>query len=494
MAQKVSILQEYFPTDWSGLTTKNHLGAIYQTQPQDATKLVTLLHKANGGFNFTHFLRKFEPLFLESDDDFRWRLQGDSEKNIPLVSASVAGSAVSATSKAGIANARFVLTFPEQYFSMTNVIVGEKNSVYPILIVEDPVPNGANWEYTCELLTGDQALFIPYDELTAGKRYSKDWSIVEKTLSQKGGTPNYTSPFSMKNIFSMVRMQDTRPGNMINRPVAFSWTGVDSDGNQKTMTTWMDYADWEFERQFNAMKDKLLNFATINRTSDGLFKQKGKSGYVIEQGAGIDQQMDSGNIAYYNDFDLDIKWLTEHIMDLSDDYSGYGDRREIMMRTGKWGAYKFSEAIRDYTQLYTPLRNTDQLAKQGDGWVYHENFTGYRGPDGTLISVFVDPAFDDKARNKVLHPSGKGVAKSYQYDIMNVGRVGGEDNVRLVYQKGMEDVWGYEPGLRHPFKTSGEPNLMANPKDGYIMHRAAVLGAMIKDPSRVARIIPSVLA
>ena len=85
MAQQVSILQEYFPTDWGGLTTKNHLGAIYATQPQDATKLVTLLHKANGGFNFTHFLRKFEPLFLESDDDFRWRLQGDSEKNIPFL-------------------------------------------------------------------------------------------------------------------------------------------------------------------------------------------------------------------------------------------------------------------------------------------------------------------------------------------------------------------------------------------------------------------------
>ncbi len=494
MAQKVSPLQEYFPTDWSGLTTKNHLGAIYATQPQDATKLVTLLHKANGGFNFSHFLKKFEPLYLESDDAFRWRLQGDSEKNIPLVSASIGGSAVSATSKAGVAGAQFVLTFPEQYFSETNVIVGEKNSVYPIRIVDAPAPVGSNWDYTCELLTGDQALFIPYDELVANKRFSKDWSIVEKTLSQKGGTPNYTSPFSMKNVFSMIRMEDIRPGNMINRPVAFSWQGLDSDGNQKTLTTWMDYADWEFERQFNAMKDKLLNFATINRTSDGLFKQKGKSGFHIEQGAGIDQQMDAGNIAYYNDFDLDIKWLTEHIMDLSDDYRGYGDRREIMMRTGKWGAYKFSESIRDYTQLYTPLRNEDQLKKQGDGWVYHENFTGYRGPDGTLISVFVDPSFDDRARNKTLHPSGKGVAKSYQYDILNVGRVGGEDNVRLVYQKGQEDIWGYEQGLRSPFTTDGKNNLMGNPKDGYVMHRASILGAMIKDPSRVARIIPSVLA
>jgi len=492
--QKVSPLQEYFPTDWSGLTVKNHLGAIYQTQPQDATKLVTLMHKANGGFNFTHFLRKFSPLYLESDDAFRWRLQGDSEKNIPLVSASINGTDVSATSKCGIGGAQFVLTFPEQYFSETNLIVGEKNEVYPIRVVDQPMPNGANWDYTCELFTGNQALFIPYDELVAGKRFSKDWSIVEKTLSQKGGVPNYTSPFTMKNLFSMIRMEDIRPGNMINRPVAFSWTGVDASGKQKTMTTWMDYADWEFERQFNAMKDKLLNFATINRTSDGLFKQVGKSGFHIEQGAGIDQQMNSGNIAYYNDWDLDIKWLTEHIMDLSDDYRGYGDRREIVMRTGKWGAYNFSEAIKDYSQLYTPLRNTDMLRKSGDGYELVENFTAYRGPDGTRVSVFVDPAFDDKARNKIPHPSGKGTAKSRQYDILNVGRVGGEDNVRLVYEKGQEDGFGYEPGLRHPFDVNGTPQVMSNPKDGYIMHRYSVLGAMIKDTTRVARIIPSVLA
>ena len=492
--QKVSPLQEYFPTDWSGLTVKNHLGAIYQTQPQDASKLVTLMHKANGGFNFTHFLKKFEPLFLDTDDDFRWKLQGDSEKNIPLVGATINGSDVSTTSQTGVAHAQFVLRFPEQYFSETNVIVGEQNSVYPIRIVDQPEPNGANWDYTCELLTGDPTLFIPFDEIVAGKRFSKDWSIVEKTLSQKGGTPNYTSPFTMKNIFSMIRMEDTRPGNMINRPVAFSWVGLDADDNQKTMTTWMDYADWEFERQFNAMKDKLLNFATINRGSDGLFKQKGKSGFHIEQGAGLDQQMDSGNIAYYNNFDLDIKWLSEHIMDLSDDYRGYGDKREIMMRTGKWGAYNFSESIKDYTQLYTPLRNTDMLKKSGDGWELTENFIAYRGPDGTRLTVFVDPSFDDRARNKIAHPSGKGVAKSYQYDILNVGRVGGEDNIRLVFEKGSEDIWAYEQGLRSPFTTDGKKNMIGNPKDGYTLHRAAVLGAMIKDPTRVARIIPSVLA
>ena len=90
----------------------------------------------------------------------------------------------------------------------------------------------------------------------------------------------------MKNIFSMIRMEDIRPGNMINRPVAFSWVGKDADDNDKTLTTWMDYADWEFEQQFQDMKDKLINFATTNRASDGTFREIGYSGFKIEQGAG----------------------------------------------------------------------------------------------------------------------------------------------------------------------------------------------------------------
>lgn len=495
--QYVSPLQEYEPKDWAGLTTKTHLGAIYQVKPQDATDLVTLLFRANYGTNFGIFLKKFSPLRLETDDDFRWRLQGSSKKNIPLVEAKIAGTAVSATSKAGLNGARFTLIFPELYFSDTNLIVGEKNSVYPIRLFM-PEPYGAGlWAYEAELFTNDPALFIPYEELTAGKRFSREWSIVEQTLSKKGGTPTYSSPFSMRNTFSMIRMQDTRPGNMIRRPVAFSWPVIDEDGRQQVMTTWMQYADWEFEQQFQDMKNKLLNFATTNRRNDGTFAQKGYSGFEIQQGAGLEQQIESSNVVFYNDFSLDIEWLTEHIMDASDNArdGAYGDKRNVLLRTGKWGAYNFHKAIKDYTQLYTPLRNTDMLYKKGNGWGFHENFLEYQGPDGSIVSVLVDDMYDDKERNKVMHPSGKGVAKSYEYQILNVSRVGGEDNIRLVYQRDMEDIMGYQKGLRDPFT----PNLSKNHDissavDGYTIHRAFIGGCMVKDPTRCITIRPNILA
>ncbi|NJN99400.1 MAG: hypothetical protein HC875_37540 [Anaerolineales bacterium] len=299
----------------------------------------------------------------------------------------------------------------------------------------------------------------------------------------------------MKNTFSMIRMQDTRPGNMISRPVAFSWVAKDSNNKQHVMTTWQQYADWEFEQQYQDMKDKLINFATTNRAADGTFRQIGYSGFRIEQGAGLEQQIESSNVLYFNNFDIDVEWITEALMDVTDNNrGGYGTSRMVLMRTGKWGAYAWHKALRNYSQLYTPFTTDKMLYTTPDGWGIQENFVQYRGPDGTTLGVLVDPAYDDEERNKIKHPSGKGVAKSWEYQILNVGRTGGEDNIRLVFQKDMEDYMGYMPGLRDPFQAKGAMRYMASPEDGYTIHRAFVGGCMVQDPTRCLTVRPNVLA
>lgn len=490
----ISPLQEYEPKDFSGLVTTNHMGMLYQERPTETSDLVTMLYRANKGMNFGMILKQFTPLYCETDADFRWHLQGDARKNIPIIACLIGGSAITAASKTGLAGARFTLVFPERYFSDTNLIVGEKNSVYPIRLVGIPEPYGAGqWAYTAELFTGDQTLFIPYEELTAGRKFSKEWSIVSKTLSVKGGGPNYTSPFAMRNVFSMIRMEDTRAGNMISRPIAFSWPAVDMDGKQKLFTTWTQYADWEFEQQFQDAKDKLLSYATLNRTDDGKYLQKDITGFEIEQGAGLDQQVEASNISFYNGFELDIQWLTEHIMDLTDNEKGYGETRKIVMRTGKWGAYNWSLALKDYSALYTPLQTDKMIYSANGGFGFKDNFTEYTGPDGSVISVLVDPAFDDKERNKIPHPSGKGLAKSYEYQILNVGKVGGDDNIRPVYLKNNGELFGMEPGFRDPFQANLPSRIMTTGKDGYTIHRGFTGGLMVKDPTRCATIRPAVL-
>lgn len=489
---RISPLQEYEPTDWSGLTTVNHLGAIYGQKPQEASKLVSMIHQINFGMDLDTFLNRFPVLYLDTDDDFTWKLRGDSNKNVPLVSARIGGfsstTTVSSSShKAGLNHSKFILTFAEKFFSDVDVIVGERNEVYPIQITDIPRANGTNWDYECELLTADPTLYIPYTELLAGKRFSREWSLVEKTLSKKGGQVNYTSPFQMRNQFSMIRMQDTRAGNMINRPVAFSWKDPKTG---KVMSTWTQYADWELEKQFQEQKNRLLMFATTNRGSDGKYVQKGKSGFELSQGAGIRQQMESSNSHFYNTFS--IKWLTEVMLDMSINKLP-GDKREFVLRTGEWGMYQFHVALEEYASLYTPLFDESRIKRVGkNGIQFNGQFLEYLGPQGIKVSLMHEPMYDDPARNKIRHQDG-GLAESYRYDILDVGTSDGEANIRKVALKGQEDIMGYVPGLRHPYKLDGSRNIMADPTDGYTLHRAAVLGAMVKDPTRTAALIPSVL-
>jgi len=181
-----SALQETTPTDWAGLTTENHLYNIFAIDIQKASDLITLIHQVNNGMDLDSYLSQFPTAMFDSDEDFRWMLQGNSRKNVPLVRAEINGTTVTATDKTGIAGTRFTLVFPENYFSITDLIVGEKNERYPIRIVAESRFVGSEVHYECELFTNDPDLFIPYVALMYAKRLAKEWNPTERALSSKG--------------------------------------------------------------------------------------------------------------------------------------------------------------------------------------------------------------------------------------------------------------------------------------------------------------------
>lgn len=484
-----SALQETTPTDWAGLTTENHLYNIFGLDVQKASDLITLIHQINNGMDLDTYLSQFPVQKFDTDEDFRWMLQGNSRKNIPLIRAEINGTALAATDKAGIAGSRFTLVFGENYFSDTDLIVGEKNERYPVRVMAEPLFVGSEIHYECELFTNDPDLFIPYEELVYGKRFSKEWNPVERTLSIKGGTVNYTSPFAMRNTFSSVRMQDVRPGNMIARPVSFSWKV-----NGKVYNTWMQYADYEYESQFKEAISRLLMFATSNKTDDGLYLQRGKSGYEIRQGAGIKQQMDSSNTAFYNQFD--IHWLTEMMLDMSVNKLTK-DERKFVLRTGEWGMVQFSTSLEDYTALYTPLMVQSRVEWMGENELqFRGQFLSFKGPQGIDISLSNESMCDDPVRNKIFHPDG-GLAESRVYYIMDMGTSNGAPNIQKCEVKNGE-VRALIPGIRsNPFAPdlAGGIRMAANSVDGYEITRAHFgIGSKVTDPTRTARFSPSILS
>ena len=61
---------------------------------------------------------------------------------------------------------------------------------------------------------------VPSERLLAGERFSVEAAFVEKELSRKVGDVRFSSPISMRNEWSTVRIQHKVPGNMLNKKLA----------------------------------------------------------------------------------------------------------------------------------------------------------------------------------------------------------------------------------------------------------------------------------
>ena len=97
---------------WSGLTLKNHIGAIFGSQPQLVSPLTTVLLQNSGMKNLDTTLSLFPEKVLETSDDFVWKVVGSDERNIALVEARVGGVTV-LTGDSGVGAARLPLV-PEE--------------------------------------------------------------------------------------------------------------------------------------------------------------------------------------------------------------------------------------------------------------------------------------------------------------------------------------------------------------------------------------------
>ena len=501
MAASLGKFQVFESQSWSGLTTKNHLGAIYRAAPQKASNIITKLLAYNYAPTLDTMLSKFPVKYFDTDDEFTWDLIGSMERNYPLVEARVNGVVVLANdTNVGAGQEVIELVFAERCFHDVNVIVGEKNEIYPLRVLADPVAEGTNWVYKTELM-GAVINGMPGSELIAGKRFSKDYSPVEDTMSIKGGDISFNSPIALRNEFSAIRMQHTAPGNMKARPLVLPFEFVNPKTNKVEMSsTWMEHVEWKFEYEFAMEKSRLLMFARTNRDQNGDYYNIGKSGHVIKMGSGIREQMEVSNTTYYNEFS--IKLLTNMLTELSEGKLSM-DERHFVLRTGERGAVQFHEAVKADTSgwLNVGFDNTGTAALQKTASPLHENaysagfqFVQWLAPNGIKVTLEVDPFYDDKVRNKILHPKG-GVAESYRYDILDIGTMDGEPNIQKAMVKGSEDIRKWEYGLRNPFPSAPEFAIISNSVDGSTYHRASMgIGAIVRDPSRTASLIPSILA
>lgn len=166
---------------------------------------------------------------------------GSSRRNIALYEArDCDGNVVAPDQMVGVNTEPFYLVFQEDWFADGNVLVGEKNEIYPLRVLGDPKVEGTLYVYKVELM-GGVVSGMPGEELQTGKRFSDDYSPVEKELSRKVGDVRYSAPLSMRNEFSRIRIQHKVPGSMLNKKLAVGIPVKDDKTNAtKVVNMWIN--------------------------------------------------------------------------------------------------------------------------------------------------------------------------------------------------------------------------------------------------------------
>lgn len=501
MAGKLGKFQMLGFQHWKGLTSDNHLGSIFQLQPQRATNLMVQLLAFYRGKTLDTFLNQFPVREFEDDSEYFWDVIGSSRRNIPLVEARDENGKVveDGDGNVGAGTAPFYLVFPEDWFADGEVIVGNLNQVYPVRILGDARMEGTNAVYKVETM-GGLTQGIPSERLLAGERFSVEYAPVEKEMSRKVGDIRFSTPVSMRNEWSTIRIQHKVAGNKLGKKVAFGIPMVrDVNGKQvkDTANMWMHYVEWELEQQFSEAKNNVEAWGTSNRNANGEYMNFGKSGYAIKTGAGIFEQTEVANTMYYNVFSL--KLLEDALYELSAAKLGMGDRL-FVIKTGERGAILFHKAVLQTVSGWTTfvLDNNSTGVVEKVQSKLHSNalsagfqFVEYKAPNGVRVRLDVDPFYDDPVRNKVLHPMG-GVAMSYRFDIWYIGSMD-QANIFKCRIKGDTELRGYQWGLRNPFTGQrGNPH-MSFDEDSAVIHRMATLGTCVLDPTRTMALIPAIL-
>ena len=485
-------------TSWKGLTKENHLGAIFGLAPQKATNLMVQLLAAHYGKTLDTFLSQFPTKEFDDDSEYYWEVIGSSRRNIPLVEARDENMTpiTSASGMVGAGTTPFYLVFPEDWFADGEYIVGNLNELYQFRILGDPRMEGTNAVYKVELAGGNTD-GCPAERLLAGERFSVEAAFVEKELSRKVGDIRYSSPVSMRNEWSTIRIQHKVPGSMLNKKIACGIPIIDKMGKKTVVNRWMHQVDWEVEQQFSEYKNNALAFGRSNRNKNGEYTNIGKSGSVIKTGAGLFEQMEVANTMYYNTFSL--KLIEDALYELSAAKLGMGERY-FVIKTGERGAIQFHKAVLQTVSGWTQFTlNGDNLGiVEKTNSPLHSNalsagfqFVEFKAPNGVRVKIDIDPYYDDPVRNKIQHPNG-GPAFSYRYDIMDIGTMD-QPNIFKCAIKGQPELRGYEWGLRNPFTGQINNMNMSYDEDSAVIHKMAQFGVCVLDPTRTMSLIPAIL-
>lgn len=140
-------------TFWkSEIEKRNHVSTMFHSAPQKASNVMVELLARNYAKSVESMLAQFPEKQFETDDDYVWDVVASTRRNIPLIEARDLTGKVITDGFAGVGGEEFYLVFGEDWFFNQEIIHGNFNEKYPLIIKGKPRYEGTNVvDYICHL-------------------------------------------------------------------------------------------------------------------------------------------------------------------------------------------------------------------------------------------------------------------------------------------------------------------------------------------------------
>jgi hypothetical protein len=459
------------------MTESDHLSMAYLTEPEkmDAvlafafgTQNETVLSMLTGGIGNTRFVNNRE---------YTWELHGQTERAIVVTGPLDNGA------NAGKSGLPFRWKMEEGIFQISDNLVSDNGTMCRVSNVQS---NGIDFIYTAVLTDPDPKKWIDADQLISGARFSKDFSTVEE-FSLKGGGTDFVAPMTLKNQLTTLRKHYAVSRSAATDVMVIS---LFSEDGQETKI-WTKLAEWTALAQWYKEIDRSFIYTIYNKDPQGNVRLEGQNQRPVYHGAGVRQQISPANRLYYTRLTYDI--LDEFLLDLSYNADRWGGNHNFVALTGKMGVREFNKAVleRKNDLGITVTDSGTFITGKGDDLTLTGHFKTVEFLNGVSLTVKEFSPYDDKVRNRSLHPVTKKPLESYRFTILNFGTVKGDANIRKVAKNNSENAMWYVCGSTTPYgEVSNSMNTMrSNGLDGYEVHMLAEVGIQIQDPTSCGEIV-----
>lgn len=387
----------------------------------------------------------------------------------------------------GYGQSVFEVTFVDNWIKRNYMIESPLGVQAYVLGDGEKVSEG--FKYKLQLNAVGDKTVCPASELVAGVLWS-ELNVFAAESESRGTEFKRVAPGKYKNQMSLIRKSHQWAGNSANKVMSIT---ISHGG--KNLKLWMDFEQYQFEREWLEEVEHMFWYSRYNRRSNGdIPLRDAVTGKAIPTGAGLLDQIN--NYATYTR--LSYTFLQNVIANALFGQSDT-DGMEITLYTGRGGMREFDRAMKEagITAMILAGGGGDVASKFITGSNYDLAVTGFFKTmyhiDGYVIKVKYNPIFDNgrRALKSPLHPETGFPLESYRMVFIDDGMFDGEPNLQFVAEKGRRMLHGVVAGLTPLPKqyrilsgigniNEGDLSLLSSDVDASSYHRLSTGGIQLR--------------